>query len=88
MTSEESCKVTTDSSIVESVRSCPGEPYHEDFFKFDSVTGMAYKRHRVLFNLYNWDAQRSYTPANRASIILKTCNFAYFLVDYEALINV
>jgi hypothetical protein len=70
MVSEETCTQTPDTSSLESVRSCPGEPYHEDFFTFDSITGVAYKRHRVLFNLYNWDAQRSYTPANRASLTL------------------
>ena len=88
MESEETCTVTTDSSTVESVRSCPGEPYHEDFFTFDSVTSVAYKRHRVLFNLYNWDAERSYTPASRATLTLTDCTFTYFLVDYEALIYV
>lgn len=55
MTDEVSCTATEDTDTVESVRSCPGEPYHEDFFTFDSVTGVAYKRHKVLFNLYNWD---------------------------------
>ena len=53
MKDEEDCSEET--SEMASVRSCPGEPYHSDFFVFDSVTGIPYKRHRVLFNLYNWD---------------------------------
>ena len=79
------------------MRSCPGEPYHEDFYKFDSVTGVAYKRHRVLFNLYNFDRQRSYYAYSSdtstytkklASLTLTNCKFSYFLADYEALIHV
>lgn len=86
MTDSEECD--EESTVIESVRSCPGDPYHEDFFVFDSVTAVPYKRHRVLFNLYNWDRQRSYTPDSRASLTLTNCQFYYFLADYESLINV
>ena len=88
MADEESCTQEADSDTVESVRSCPGEPYHADFFTFDSVTKVYYKRHKVLFNLYNWDEQRSYTPTSRASLTLENCQFTYFLAGYESLINV
>ena len=76
------------STTIGSVRSCSGEPYHSDFFTFDTVTHIPYKRHRVLFNLYNWDPRRSYSPQSRASLTLKDCKFEYFLAGYEALINV
>ena len=88
MVANVTCAQTDDSSTVESVRACTGEPYHEDFFVFDSVTGVAYKRHRVLFNMFNFDRQRSWTPDNRATLTLSGCNFYYFLADYEALIYV
>ena len=48
------------STTLGGVRTCSGEPYHSDFFTFDSVTHMPYKRHKVLFNLYNWDPRRAY----------------------------
>ena len=85
---EDSESCATESSEIASVRACPGDPYHSDFFVFDSVTAIPYKRHRVLFNLYNWDRQRSYTPDSRASLTLTSCTFYYFLSDYESLINV
>ena len=82
----EACDI--ESTETESVRSCGGDPYHEDFFVFDSVTALPYKRHRVLFNVYAWDRVRSYKPDTRAELILKDCSFWYFLADYESLINI
>ena len=55
MKARETCTENVETSTLASVRSCPGEPYHADFFTFDSVTNVPYKRHRVLFNLYNFD---------------------------------
>ena len=88
MTAKESCVQGVQSSSVESVRACPGEPYHADFFTQDSASKIYYKRHRVLFNLYNWDVQRSYSRTSRATLTLNGCKFMYFLADYEALILV
>ena len=49
---------------------------------------MYYKRHQVLFNLYNFDGISSSTPDNVTTLTLKNCTFSYFLADYEALIYV
>ena len=88
MVPEVACTQSADTSTIGSVRACRGEPYSSDFFTFDSVTGIPYLRHRVLFNLYNWDRQRSYSKANRATLTLTDCQFHNFLADYEALIHV
>ena len=88
MTAKESCVQGVQSSSVESVRACPGEPYHADFFTQDSSSKIYYKRHRVLFNLYNFDRVRASSTAKQAKLVLKGCKFHYFLDNYEALINV
>ena len=54
MEDEEDCE-PTDQESIQSVRSCPGEPYDKDFFVRDSESELFFKRHRVLFNLYNFD---------------------------------
>ena len=54
----------------------------------DSESELFFKRHRVLFNLYNFDGISAYTPDNVTTLTLKNCTFEYFLADYEALINI
>ena len=49
---------------------------------------MFYKRHQVLFNLYNFDRTSASHPDNVTALTLKNCTFTYFLADYEALIYV
>lgn len=89
MTDEVACTATEDTDTIESVRSCPGEPYHEDFFTFDSVTGVPFKRHKVLFNLYNFDLLASNSATTQyASLTFTDCAFKYFLADYEGLIHI
>lgn len=64
---------------------CSGLPYNDDYFKESS--GVFYKRHTVLFNLYSFDGLSS------KSIITPTlnifnCDFTYFLSNTESLINI
>ena len=87
MEDEEDCEESAQTSI-QSVRSCPGEPYHEDFFVRDSESDLFFKRHKVLFNLYNFDGLSAMHPDNVTTLAFKNCTFQYFLDDYEALIYV
>jgi len=52
------------------------------------VTRVPYKRHRVLFNLYNFDKQQASSMSQYATLTLTNCKFSYFLADYTALIYV
>ena len=88
MQSEQACAPTAESSTLKSVRSCSGEPYHADFFTYDSGSGIPYKRHRTLFNLYNFDRMRASDSSQYATLKLTNCKFNYFLSNYTSLINV
>lgn len=66
---------------------CGGEPYHKDFFRTDSETGFAFLRRKVLFNLYSFD-KRSTTSNHVPTLIIKNCEFKYFLKEYDSLIEV
>lgn len=49
---------------------------------------MYYKRHTVLFNLYNFPGGVGVDPTRNAALTIKNCTFEYFFKDYEALIYV
>ena len=79
------------------MRACQGEPYHTDFFKKSPhhykhstkkvATELNYlDRHRVLFNLYAFDAIHS-NLTHAPTINLINCDFNYFF-DKQALIQV
>ena len=55
---DEAC-FTDEYKVNPNSHSCGGEPYHEDFFSFSESNGYFTKRHKVLFNLYAFDALRS-----------------------------
>ena len=92
---DEAC-VHSISEVPLGVRSCPGEPHHEDFFKKTpynypySKTGFIYPsfqyvhRHHVLFNLYAFDSYNS-NRTHAPTLNLVNCDFTYFF-DKQALI--
>ena len=49
---------------------------------------MFYKRHTVLFNLYNFPGGVSVDPTRNSALTINNCTFSYFFKDYEALIYV
>ena len=75
-----------------SVRSCKGEAYSEDYDTVFSGGTVKYLRHKVLFNLYNFDLDQSRFKSDGTvplvELTLTNCEFKYFLDDYEALIYV
>jgi len=54
----------------------------------DPNTNLYYRRHRVLFNLYNFPGGVGLDPTQNAGLTIKNCTFSYFFKDYEALIYV
>jgi hypothetical protein len=95
---DEAC-VNPFSTTPQGVRACQGEPYHEDFFKKSpyqykySVVDYGLKidgvleythRHKVLFNLYAFDAIHS-NLTHAPTLNLINCDFTYFM-DKQALI--
>ena len=66
---------------------CTGEPTDYNFFNWDSTDSVYNKRHAVLFNLYSYDVlHASPKLVDPPQLIIKNCNFTYFLDSYEALI--
>ena len=55
---------------------CGGEPYDENFFVSDG--SVYYKRHKVIFNLYAFDAMRS-NRQHAPTLVLERCDFKYFM---------
>ena len=85
------------------LRTCGGEPYDADYDSIFNAGKIRYLRHKVLFNMYNFDLENSRhltkklnleddeswrTKKPLVSLTLTDCTFKYFLDDYEALIYV
>ena len=93
---DDACEDVGLNSDPDGVRSCSGEPYHDEFFEkstfhfattlFEALdVNFAYlKRHRVLFNLYAFDSVRS-NLTHAPTLNLINCDFKYFH-DKQALI--
>ena len=66
---------------------CGGDPYHADFWHYNVENDYFTKRHKVLFNLYAFDAMRT-RNVKPPALELVGCTFKFFVNQHDALIQV
>lgn len=64
---------------------CSGDPYHADYFDYNSQNRYFYKRHKTLFNLYAFDRLRT-KNVNSPALTIINCEFKYFVNSLNSLI--
>ena len=64
---------------------CSGDPYHADFFDYNTQNRYFYKRHKTLFNLYAFDRLRT-KNVNSPALTIVNCEFKYFVNSLNSLI--